>query len=376
MSSSDSSDSPLPEGEFDVEAIENIRVRENPQSSANQEGYIVEYLIKWKGYSDSETTWEPESNLMCDDLLKQWKPVVLRKILEWKKTEEERRETPNYKPSKRRVRRRKGAPSSQASLSQQSLQSSCHSPNSSLASQDSTPSPLKTILKKPRDENGTTEDSPTTKRVRFSLGIDDLKEEIPSNKDSIPARSNASDTHEHGTSTETKASGSISHSEFDDDTNSSDTIVSPPISPERPSEPVLSIAHSLSPTDPRKRCSQETSLSQPSTSKGMHKASTSKASVPVEELHPLERNLPVTKIMGMQTVAGEVVFLCKFRDGDKSIYDIAELCELRKVNETLVIQYLEAHKIGNVGVPNHILTNAIARQASTEQESDDDDIAW
>src|SRR5205823_2490445 len=106
--------------------------------------------------------------------------------------------------------------------------------------------------------------------------------------------------------------------------------------------PVLNIVDSLSPKDPRKRYAQETSLSQPSTSKDMHKASTSKASeAPVEEeLHPLERNLPVTKIIGMQTVAEEVVFLCKFRDGDKSIYDIAELCELRRVNETLVIQYL------------------------------------
>src|SRR5438045_1413287 len=97
MSSSDSSDdSPLPEGEFDVETIKKIRVRENPESSANEEGYIVEYLIKWKGYSGSDAmTWEPESNLRCDDLLKLWKPRVLRKIIEWK----EKKKSPNYNPS-------------------------------------------------------------------------------------------------------------------------------------------------------------------------------------------------------------------------------------------------------------------------------------
>src|SRR5437016_3688742 len=107
MSSSDSSDDgPLPEGEFDVEAIKNIRIRKKPKSSANEEGYIVQYLIKWKGYPDSEMSWEPESNLRCDDLLKQWKPRVLREIIEWKKAEEERNNTPNDNPSTRRVRRR------------------------------------------------------------------------------------------------------------------------------------------------------------------------------------------------------------------------------------------------------------------------------
>ncbi|CAG9540841.1 unnamed protein product [Cercopithifilaria johnstoni] len=49
------------EGEFVVEAILGERY--------NKRKKVKEYLLKWKGYSDAENTWEPEANLDCDELI-------------------------------------------------------------------------------------------------------------------------------------------------------------------------------------------------------------------------------------------------------------------------------------------------------------------
>lgn len=57
-------DAELQTEEFQVESI--VRTE-------NKGGKIL-YLIKWKGYSEAENTWEPEENLMnCPELLEEYK---------------------------------------------------------------------------------------------------------------------------------------------------------------------------------------------------------------------------------------------------------------------------------------------------------------
>jgi hypothetical protein len=58
----------LPSGEevFEVERILDKRTQRIRGRN------VVQYLIKWKGYPDSDNTWEPRHHLHCDTLLEEF----------------------------------------------------------------------------------------------------------------------------------------------------------------------------------------------------------------------------------------------------------------------------------------------------------------
>ena len=68
------------DGSSDLSSNEYYEIEKLLDQRTNPITGVVEYLVKWEGYSNDENTWEPEPRLIEDDneeLIKEWRQAQI-----------------------------------------------------------------------------------------------------------------------------------------------------------------------------------------------------------------------------------------------------------------------------------------------------------